>query len=86
MIEFLVGVGGRSDRRGHTGGMVVLGKEGNGSPLSTCRKQKLNVRSSCEGKVVGIDDVLPLILRTRYFLEEQKNGNLCFNLFQHNKL
>jgi hypothetical protein len=59
------------DCKGHTGGMVVVGKEGKGAPLSTCRKQKLNVRSSCEGELVGIDDVLPSILWMRYFLENQ---------------
>jgi hypothetical protein len=59
------------DCKEHTGGMVVVGKEGKGAPLSTCRKQKLNVRSSCEGELVGIDDVLPSILWMRYFLESQ---------------
>ncbi len=49
------------DCKGHTGGMMVLGKSGKGALLRMCKKQKLNMRSSCEGELVGIDDVLPLI-------------------------
>jgi hypothetical protein len=59
------------DCKGHTGGMMTLGKSGRGALLRMCKKQKLNVRSSCEGELVGIDDVLPLILWARYFIEEQ---------------
>jgi hypothetical protein len=51
--------------------MMALGKTGRGSLLRMCKKQKINVRSSCEGELVGIDDVLPLILWARYFIEEQ---------------
>jgi hypothetical protein len=51
--------------------MMTLGKSGKGALLRMCKKQKINVRSSCEGKLVGIDDVLPLILWARYFIEEQ---------------
>jgi hypothetical protein len=49
------------DCKGHTGGTMVLGKSGKGALLRMCKKQKLNVRSCCEGELVGIDDVLPLI-------------------------
>ena len=73
------------DCKGHTGGMVVVGKEGKGAPLSTCRKQKLNVRSSCEGELVGIDDVLPSILWMRYFLENQGYTIEENILYQDNK-
>ena len=54
------------DCKGQTGAMMSLGK---GAPISFSRKQKLNVRSSCEGELVGIDDALPIILWTRYFIE-----------------
>jgi hypothetical protein len=56
------------DCRGQTGAMMSLGK---GAPISFSRKQKLNVRSSCEGELVRIDDILPVILWTRYFIESQ---------------
>ena len=54
------------DCKGQSGAMMSMGR---GSPISFSRKQKLNVRSSCEGELVGIDDALPLILWTRYFIE-----------------
>jgi hypothetical protein len=53
---------------GRTGAMMSLG---HGAPLSFSWKQKLNVRSSCEGELVGIDDTLPHILWARYFIEAQ---------------
>jgi hypothetical protein len=43
--------------KGHTGGMMSLGKSGRGALLRMCKKQKLNVRSSCKGELVGINDV-----------------------------
>ena len=75
----------QDDCKGHTDGMVVVGKEGKGAPLSTCHKQKLNVRSSCEGELVGIDDVLPSILWMRYFLESQGYTIEENILYQDNK-
>lgn len=56
------------DCRGQTGAMMSLGR---GAPMSFSWKQKLNVRSSCEGELVGIDDALPHILWARYFIEAQ---------------
>ncbi len=56
------------DMRSHTGGTMTLGK---GSVISTSTRQKLNTRSSTEAEVVGVDDVMPLVLWTRYFLEAQ---------------
>jgi hypothetical protein len=56
------------DMRSHTGGVFSLGK---GAMYSTSTKQKLNTRSSTEGELVGIHDVLPQILWTRYFLKAQ---------------
>ena len=43
-------------RKGQTGAMMMMGK---GAPIIFSRKQKLNVRSSCEGELVGIDDAMP---------------------------
>ena len=56
------------DCRGQTGAMMGLGK---GAVVSKSMKQKLNVRSSSEGEPVRIDDALPWILWTRYFIEAQ---------------
>ena len=49
------------------------------------RKQKLNTKSSTEAELVGIDDVMPQILWTRYFLMGQ-GFNVTDNiLYQENK-
>ncbi len=56
------------DMRSHTGGVITLGK---GSVYSTSTRQKINMKSSTESELVGLSDVLPQILLTRYFLEAQ---------------
>eukprot|EP00804_Cyclotella_cryptica_P009195 CCRYP_003225-RA/>CCRYP_003225-RA protein AED:0.38 eAED:0.38 QI:0/0/0/1/0/0/3/0/295 len=48
------------DCRGQTGAMVSLGKGA---------VKKLNVRSSCEGELVGIDDAVSWIIWCKYFIE-----------------
>jgi hypothetical protein len=57
--------------RGHTGGGLTLGR---GFPISASTKQKLNTRSSTESELVGVDDMMPIILWTRYFLLAQGYG------------
>jgi hypothetical protein len=54
--------------KGHTGGTMSMGK---GSIYSTLGGQKIVTRSSTECEVVGVDDVLPQVIWTGYFLEEQ---------------
>ena len=54
--------------RGHTGGGLTLGR---GFPISASTKQKMNTRSSTESELVAVHDLMPSILWTRYFLEEQ---------------
>eukprot|EP00957_Ditylum_brightwellii_P082405 6265498-Ditylum_brightwellii.AAC.1 len=44
---------------------------GRGALFATSTKQKLNTRSSTEAELVGVNDVMPQILWTRYFLEAQ---------------
>ena len=44
---------------------------GQGFPISTSTKQKLNTRSSTEAELVAVDDLMPQMLWTRQFLEEQ---------------
>ena len=52
--------------RGHSGGGLSLGR---GFPIMNSTKQKLNTRSSTEAEVVGIDDFMPAVCWTRYFLQ-----------------
>ena len=49
------------------------------------KKQKLNSRSSTEAELIGVEDVMTMILRTKLFMESQDypiNTNL---LYQDNK-
>ena len=59
--------------KSHTGGAMTLGK-GMIYAMSTC--QKINTRSSTEGELVGVNDVMPqhrdMILWSTMLLE--KNG------------
>jgi hypothetical protein len=57
-----------NDMKSHTGATMSLGK---GSIYSTSTTQKINTRSSTEAELVGVNDVMPQILWTKYFLEEQ---------------
>ena len=56
------------DMRGHTGATMSMG---NGSVFSGSWKQKLVTQSSTESEVVGVYDILPQILCTKKFLEDQ---------------
>ena len=56
------------DYKSHTGGTMTMGK---GSVYSTSIGQKLNTKSSTEAELVGVSNVMPMIVWTRYFLEAQ---------------
>jgi hypothetical protein len=56
------------DMRSHTGGAMSLGK---GVVFGTSTRQKLNTKSSTEAELVGVNDVMPQALWTRYFIEAQ---------------
>jgi hypothetical protein len=56
------------DMKSHTGGIMTLGK---GAIYGTSTRQKINTKSSTEAELVGVNDVMPQILWTRYFLEGQ---------------
>jgi hypothetical protein len=56
------------EMRGHTGGGLSMGR---GFPIVTSTKQKLNTRSSTETELVGVDDCMPAICWTRYFVQAQ---------------
>jgi hypothetical protein len=68
--------------RGHTGGGMTMGR---GFPISVSTKQKLNTKSSTESESVGIDNMMPIILWTCYFLLSQGYGVIKNLLLQDNK-
>ena len=37
-------------------------------------KQKLNTKSSTEAELVGVDDMMPQVVWTKYFMESQGHG------------
>ena len=53
------------DMRGHTRANVLLGR---GSVIRMSKKQKINMRSSTEADILGVDDSLPGALWTKYFI------------------
>jgi hypothetical protein len=52
----------------HTGGMMTLGK---GATYGTSTRQKINTKSSTEAELVGVNDVMPQVLWTKYWMEAQ---------------
>ena len=56
------------DMKGHTGATLSLEK---GGIYSGSWKQRLVARSSTESELIGVYDVLPQVLWTKQFLEEQ---------------
>ncbi len=56
---------------GHSGGCLTMGRR---FPISVSTKQKLNTMSSTESELVGVDDMMPIIIWTHYFLLEQGYG------------
>jgi hypothetical protein len=68
--------------RGHTGGGLTMGR---GFSMSVLTKQKLNMRISTESELVGVDDMMPIICWTCYFLLSQGYGIIENLLLQDNK-
>jgi hypothetical protein len=58
---------------------------GSGAVIGISKKQKLNTQSSTESELVGVDDVMALILWTRYFLEEQGHVPKEMTIYQDNQ-
>ena len=56
------------DFQSQTGATMLMG---HGSILSSLQKQGLNTRSSAKTEVVAVDNKLPQILWTKYFLDAQ---------------
>jgi len=70
------------DCKSHTGMGMTFGK---GMPLTASKKQKLNGKSSTESELIAVDDVLPQVLWTHYFLEAQGYKIKKNVVFQDNK-
>jgi hypothetical protein len=58
---------------------------GHGFPIVVSTKQKLNTKSSIESELVGVNDMMPIILWTCYFLLEQGYGVIENLLLQDNR-
>ena len=69
------------DMKSHTGACVSVGE---GAPCTVSAKQKLNTRSSTEAELVGADDIVPLALWMRLFVEAQGCETEVI-IFQDNK-
>jgi hypothetical protein len=70
------------DMKSHTGGVYTLGK---GAIYGTSTRQKINTKSSTEAELVGVAEVLPQVLWTRYFLEAQGYTSENTIIYQDNK-
>ena len=57
-----VAYGVHDDMKSHTGGVITFGT---GAVTSKSSKQKINVKSSTEGEVVGMSDYIAFPPRTR---------------------
>jgi hypothetical protein len=68
--------------RGHTGGGLTMGQ---GFPIVASWKRKLNTKSSTESKLVDVNDMMPIMLWTCYFLLSQGYGIVENLLLQDNK-
>jgi hypothetical protein len=68
--------------RGHTGGGLTMER---GFPMTASTKQELNTRSSTESELVDVNDMMPIIIWTRYFLLSQGYGIVENLLLQDNE-
>ena len=63
------------DIKSHTGRLMTLGK---GAIYGTSTRQKINTKCSTEAELVGLNNVMPQVLWTRYFLEAQGYGVIVY--------
>ena len=71
-----------NDMKGHTGGAMTMGK---GAIYNRSTKQKINTKSSTETEIVGVDDILPQVLWTNYFMRAQGWNTFETIVYQDNK-
>jgi hypothetical protein len=79
-VNALYGV--HPDMKSHMGGAMSLGRE---AIYGTSTQQQINTKSSTESEVVGVSNVLPQVLWTRYFLEAQGYGVSNLIVYQDNQ-
>jgi hypothetical protein len=70
------------DMRSQTGVTMSMGK---GSVYASSIRQKLNMQSSTEAELVGVDDAMGMVLWTRLFLEGQGYTVHHTKLYQDNQ-
>ena len=68
--------------KSHTGGVISLGK---GPVYVKSSKQKLTSKSSTEAELIGVSDLLPQVIWTREFLEQQGYSCGPAKVFQDNQ-
>ena len=56
------------DFKSHSGGILTWGQ---GAFISSCRKQKINIRSFTEAEVVGVDHFIGMVLWSNIFVNGQ---------------
>ena len=56
------------DCKSHTGACLILG---HGRTLSISTKQKINIKSSTEAELVGVDNVMTFVMWMKHFFESQ---------------
>ena len=70
------------DCKGQTGAGMTLGK---GAAVCFSRKQKGNTKSSTETELVGVDDAMPSVLWSLYFIQAQGYEMTHAEIYQDNK-
>ena len=71
-----------NNMKSHTGAVLTMGK---GAVYSRSTKQKNNTKSSTKAELVGIDDILPQVLWTNYFIRAQGWQTNQTVVYQDNK-
>ena len=70
------------DCKGQTGAGMTLGE---GALISHSWRQKVNTRSSTESEIVGVDDAMPTVLWSLYFIQAQGYDMTHATICQDNK-
>ncbi len=70
------------DCKSHTGASMLMGR---GMVVTLLRKQMINGKSSTKSEIITVDDALPHILWTKYFLECQGYQHRPSVIYQDNK-
>jgi hypothetical protein len=71
-----------TNMRSHTGGGLTMGR---GFPIVSSTNRKLNTRIFTDSELVGVDNMMPIIVWSCYFLMAQRYGVTQNLLLQDNK-